>query len=160
MKHEPYENRGDVLYISDDEPKQRKCCGGLGFVVALVLIGVFAALAIPLLRSNCCKNRAAYRFEQRQTWFTLESASESIERYRLEHEGKLPEGVAGNRLVIEFTDAWGKTLRYEDDGDSYVVRSAGSDGEFNSKDDLATRIHVSDSQATSSGAEIDSFDDR
>lgn len=66
----------------------------------------------------------------------LNQACIEIETYRQENE-KLPAGIEGNKLVLKYEDGFGNAVRYEpeDDGD-YGIRSAGSDGTFDTDDDL------------------------
>jgi hypothetical protein len=48
----------------------------------------------------------------------------------------LPDGIEGGKLVVVKEDAWGTELKYEINGDKYIVRSAGSDKQFDTPDDI------------------------
>lgn len=81
------------------------------------------------------------KFERQTTERRIYEAMESIISYQKQH-GKLPEGIAGNRMVIQKKDGWKNELRYEPGQNQFTVRSAGPDGEFETGDDCwrTTRI--------------------
>jgi hypothetical protein len=69
---------------------------------------------------------------------SLSAAVATIEQYKRDHK-RLPEDIDGNKLLIraEVNDAWGTSLRFDPtDGNGYLVRSAGPDGQFDTGDDL------------------------
>ena len=74
---------------------------------------------------------------EQQAYAHLEEANHIILQYQ-EEAGRLPEGIEGNKLVIQLRDPWGENLRYDDDEDvagGFQIRSAGADGEFDTDDD-------------------------
>lgn len=71
-----------------------------------------------------------------KTGITVAQAHKTIEENRGE-DGALPSEEDGNRLIENLEDAWGNPLRYELQGENrYVIRSAGPDGKFGTKDDI------------------------
>lgn len=73
-----------------------------------------------------------------QTQSVISESKNAIENHRLEHN-TLPDGIEGNKLVVEKKDGWGTELRYEVEGDSYLIRSAGPDKQFDTSDDLTSK---------------------
>lgn len=116
--------------------------GGAIAGVILALLG----LAIPgaLLFSEWKEHRDHHRERVvQQARATLESARVKIDERRAE-EKALPDGVAGNRLLLKegFRDPWKGEIRYElhDDEKSYSLRSPGPDGKFDTRDDVSIAI--------------------
>jgi hypothetical protein len=75
-----------------------------------------------------------------ETVFVLGEAQKAIELERSE-KGRLPDEPQGNDLIAELRDGWDRALRYELHGDSFTVRSAGSDGVFGTVDDASLEGH-------------------
>lgn len=116
--------------------------GGAIAGVILALLG----LAIPgaLLFREICEHRHHERERVvQQARATLESARVKIDERRAE-EKALPDGVAGNRLLLKegFRDPWNGEIRYElhDDDRSYSLRSSGPDARFDTPDDVSISI--------------------
>ena len=78
------------------------------------------------------------QFAEMRTENAVRRANRDIERYTSEHEGRLPDGIEGNKLVLAHRDGWDNRLRYDFDDaeESFGIRSAGPDGEFDNDDDL------------------------
>jgi hypothetical protein len=141
--------------------------GGAIAGVVLALLG----LAIPgaLLFSEIKEHRDAERERVvQQARATLESARVKIDERRAE-EKALPDGVAGNRLLLKegFRDPWNGEIRYElhDDDRSYSLRSSGPDARFDTHDDVSISIGadalnepIGGGQETASAAATDSED--
>jgi len=72
-----------------------------------------------------------------QTVFALTEAVSTIEEEKAE-KGRLPNVVQGNELIARIHDGWKRPLRYEPHEDSFTIRSAGADGEFDTSDDETT----------------------
>ena len=86
-------------------------------------------------------NAVEYEHQEDRTAIVLERGVETIETFRAQND-ELPGGIDGNKLLIsaELNDAWGQSLRYDPiDEDTYSIRSAGPDGEFDTDDDLTMR---------------------
>ena len=101
---------------------------GTGFLatVGLTIIGTVMAM-VGLAKA------VGTEFE---TDTAIGKAKATIESYQREH-GKLPDGVEGNKLIIDLKDGWKNSLRYdyEQDSTSFLIRSAGEDGKFDTDDD-------------------------
>lgn len=102
--------------------------GGLGTAFLLLVgWGVLSSVDAATNARNLARTEDA-----------LQAAVVTVESF--EHEnGHLPEGVDGNKLLInaELNDGWGQSIRYEPlDKDSFQVRSAGPDETFDTSDDL------------------------
>ncbi len=71
---------------------------------------------------------------------TIEQANARIHQFAVAHQGALPDGVEGNKLIAEFNDPWEKPLRYDMplnvETSSYTIRSAGRDHKFETRDDI------------------------
>jgi hypothetical protein len=67
----------------------------------------------------------------------VETAAQVIEEHRAK-EGELPAEEEATELIGHLTDAWGNELRYDPAGDTFVIRSAGADGEFDTEDDVTS----------------------
>jgi hypothetical protein len=70
----------------------------------------------------------------------LTTASEEIIQDRDKNNGELPNDIDANMIVIKHVDSWGESLRFDLEVDHGVVRSAGPDKEFDTKDDLTKTI--------------------
>jgi len=62
-----------------------------------------------------------------------------IEQYK-QTNGTTPDEEEGNELVGRHIDGWDTPLRYESEGDDYVIRTAGPDGQFDTSDDWGARM--------------------
>jgi hypothetical protein len=112
----------------------------------LSLIGVsIMSLAIGLEVSDAVgrKKHAFHRHQAlinqgkvEQTKTLLALANGDFVDYRAENEGLLPDAIDGNVLVIKYNDPWEQSLRYEINGDTALLRSAGPDSEFDTVDDI------------------------
>jgi hypothetical protein len=95
--------------------------GGIG---TLMIAGIAVAwVTVPDLRNV---------FE---TSIAMAEAHTIIEANRGEGDA-LPSEDEGNELLEDLEDGWGNPLQYEVDGERFVVRSAGPDGEFGTEDDI------------------------
>lgn len=95
--------------------------GGVGTL--LLVAGLVVYFAVPDIK---------YTFE---TVFVMAEATTIIEEYRRTNDA-LPTENEGNELLQDLEDGWGNPLRYELDGERYVIRSAGPDGRFSTDDDI------------------------
>ncbi len=74
---------------------------------------------------------------------TMKIMSESLaelKQWRDSHDGYFPDLITANMLTIKFEDGWGQALRFETEGNQGLVRSAGADGKFDTRDDLIQSI--------------------
>ncbi len=115
-----------------------------GAAISGLVIGLIGTLWIGFvvtLVGAQAMNAAAVEETARKelTRAAMTEAEAVIEQHRAD-VGRLPEGIAGNKMVLQYVDAWKGALRYDlyDDGD-YVIRSAGPDQKFDNGDDLVRR---------------------
>lgn len=112
-----------------------------GFAIAGLILGsVGSAIAGVALATIALATSTVHHYsvevpQIQATHAVLEEALVEVQEYR-HAEGRLPEGIAGNKLVLDHEDAWGNSVRYdlEDDG-QFAIRSAGQDGQFDTSDD-------------------------
>lgn len=116
-----------------------------GIAVAGLLVGVLGT-ALPLLAGYAIVKSHEVREKQIQaeheTDVALEKSFLEIERFRREHQ-RVPAGIEGNKMVVQYEDGWDRELRYDVYPRRYVVRSAGPDGEFETRDDRTRQKTVS-----------------
>jgi hypothetical protein len=102
--------------------------GGIGSLLFFITgLGVLAGLVVVLIPVG----------QVTETEATVEMAVRAIESHA-DETGELPSVDEGRELIAEFEDAWGNALRYEPGRDSFTVRSAGSDGAFDTADDVVS----------------------
>lgn len=65
----------------------------------------------------------------------LSEAANTIENHR-DADGQLPDDIEGNKLIIDVLDGWENAVRYEQAGDSFLIRSAGPDEKMDTLDDI------------------------
>ena len=113
-----------------------------GFAVAGLVLGIIGSSIVALgvgaiaLAASAAHHHQVEIPRQEKTYEILNIACIEIEAYRQE-EGRLPEGIEGNKLVLRFEDAYGNAVRYEpEDNGQYAIRSAGPDEQFDTPDDL------------------------
>jgi hypothetical protein len=108
-----------------------------GVVIGLVgtlLVGSVASLFIAGVVSGVQSAERAHKTSMTED--VLVEAERIIEMHRAEN-GKLPGGIEGNKLLLDMSDAWDNSIRYDRIDDfTYLVRSAGADGEFDTDDDV------------------------
>lgn len=104
-------------------------------LLVVVAVGVWMSAAVSIHEVQAAHERAV---QTEETHRAIARAHQAIAEYRNEHEGQLPGPVEGNKRVLVFSDGWQTELRYDrgDDSESYTIRSAGPDKEFDTPDDI------------------------
>lgn len=127
-----------------------------GFAIAGIVLGsigsamVAVGVASVVVAASAVHHYSVEVPRVEQTHEVLHVAAIEIEQYRQTH-GRLPDGIEGNKLVLQYVDAYGNEVRYEpEEQNQYGIRSAGPDGEFDTTDDLRT---LSYDPPASSGAD-------
>ena len=107
----------------------------IGFIGTVWLAAIGYATVMGVMFAKSAVESGAQSIA---TMAAFESSKSVIETYRQDN-GKLPDGIEGNKLILEFKDAWDESLLYglEDDG-TYTLLSAGPDREFSTNDDIAS----------------------
>lgn len=75
-----------------------------------------------------------------ETMSTLKSAEARLIVYRDEHKNFLPELGEGMDMTVQYRDSWKRELFYEPVSAGCVIRSAGPDGKFQTRDDLICKL--------------------
>ncbi|MEM7783517.1 MAG: hypothetical protein AAF623_09215 [Planctomycetota bacterium] len=84
--------------------------------------------------------RAAVKAQIIETEKMMVIAGDEFVEYQEQNDGYLPSDIDGNMLVIKYVDPWGESLRFEIEKDWGIIRSAGPDRQFDSKDDIQVKI--------------------
>jgi hypothetical protein len=118
-----------------------------------LLLGLIGSLWVAFVSSVVITGAVAAqarheRYAHYQTRTALAQAEDVVEGYRAQ-TGRLPEGIAGNKLVLAFTDGWNSSLRYDLDDAHYAIRSAGPDREFDTGDDVVGKLQPASSESPS-----------
>lgn len=119
-----------------------------GTLFSLAGVGVMSAIALAGYAEHRehQQQRAERQYQRsiatqvRQTEKTILHAVVDVEDARDDSSGVLPADIDGNLIVIEHTDAWDTMLRYETEDDHSIIRSAGPDRKFDTRDDLTSRV--------------------
>jgi hypothetical protein len=110
--------------------------GLLGSMWIVLLAGAFWVMgAVAMTAQPMIEQTLIGIGEMATTVNNMSLAKEQIEKFRVENE-RLPDGIEGNKLIAEFKDSQGTSLRYDVTEGGYLIRSAGNDGEFETEDDL------------------------
>jgi hypothetical protein len=108
--------------------------GLVGTAFIACFVGLFAAAVVSRVHQAELSEKA------QMTADVLAEAEQIIDTHYVDH-GKLPDGIEGNKLLVELSDGWGGSIRYDrEDDQRYLVRSPGEDGEFDSDDDVTTGL--------------------
>ena len=119
-----------------------------GTVLSLAGTGLFVALLFGSVSDKAHRkyvaklrlHNARVHKQVVETTALLDKVAGGLIGYREDHNGELPNWVDGNVLSIQYTDSWGKELRFDAEGDYAILRSAGPDGEFDNDDDVQCKV--------------------
>lgn len=67
--------------------------------------------------------------------------------------------IEANMLIIKHVDPWGESLRFELSSDDGIIRSAGPDGKFNTRDDISLSLEQSDNRNSSADKQVQAEED-
>ena len=112
---------------------------GVGLAVSIVF-GSIAAHNHSMQRRHSAKHNRLVQQQVEKTQNLLTLATAEIVEYRDNNEGEFPNDVDANMLVIKHVDTWGESLRFDAEKDHAVIRSAGPDKDFDTRDDVTTKI--------------------
>ena len=105
-----------------------------GFAIAGTIIGLVGSALLAFL-GVAIVTGAMTAFKNNETNEALYVASDRIDDYEFDND-ELPNGIEGNKLIFDITDAWENPIRYDFDADTYEIRSSGQDGKFDTEDDI------------------------
>lgn len=120
----------------------------VGTLVSLAGIGLASTLVLTTIahhnhREHARQVRHYERTVKKQiseTHSLLALAQAEIVEDRDSHNGELPNDIDANMIVIKHIDPWGESLRFDLEVDHGVIRSAGPDKQFDTKDDVKVSI--------------------
>jgi hypothetical protein len=72
-------------------------------------------------------------------------AAIEIEEFRQDVVDDQRFDIEANMLIIKHIDPWGESLRFEQNAEDGLVRSAGPDSQFNTRDDISLSLEESSS---------------
>lgn len=119
-----------------------------GTVISLVGVGIISTIAFVATAEGARHHRVAKAAElertvKKQTARTVSVMEEVADEFRVwkeTHEGKLPGWVEANMVALGYQDNWGQSLRFDAEGDHAILRSAGPDRKFDTRDDVTRKI--------------------
>jgi hypothetical protein len=118
-----------------------------GFATAGVILGAIGTaivgsfVALMVMGAHEAQAAAERHRTTEMTRSAIAQADQEL-RVKIEEAGQLPDGIEGNKLVIEHNDAWGQSLRYDRKDSEYLIRSAGADGQFETADDITSATNT------------------
>ncbi len=121
-----------------------------GFAVAGTILSLiplsFYALTYAYFQRAAVAEQSVARLDS--TLAKLAQASSVIERFAVV-EGRLPNGIEGNKLILDIHDGWDQSLQYQRDASNrFSIRSAGADGVFDNGDDRVHAVNTGASETT------------
>ena len=128
--------------MNEQKKKQIERAAKAGFtlmevMIAVMIIGLLTAVAVPAIGTYMKKARVTATYEQ------LAAINQALNTYKMDHNDKLPESLdaltEGDEPLIQadsLKDAWGNDFKFEKEGKKhFTVTSAGDDEEFGTEDD-------------------------
>jgi hypothetical protein len=126
-----------------------KAMASIGAIVSMG--GVVMATTIVLFISNAHHHRTHTREtaqrnkivkkQTKETGVLLAVAANKVKTFQTEAGDNADFDIEANMLIVEHIDPWGESLRFDSGPDSGLVRSAGPDKTFDSKDDIILALH-------------------
>ena len=115
-----------------------------GTVISLGGIALASVIVMNMIshqnhRQMARQNRVVHK-QVLQTKTMITAAGAEILEFREDNNGLLPDSVEGNISVIKHIDPWDNSLRFDVESDQAVIRSAGPDRKFDTRDDVTTTI--------------------
>ena len=112
-----------------------------GFAVAGAVLGALGTLwlvfwGFAIVAGIMGLQKTATQFKTVAITTTKLVEGHQIIESRRAADNQLPDGIEGNKLIVDLADGWGNGIRYEVEDQSYVLRSGGPDGAFDTEDDI------------------------
>ena len=108
-----------------------------GFAMSLVGVGFIGTVtALPFVAHRHHQMAQVHEANQQVTRNAIRSAISEIEHSQQTGPSKTIDGFQGNAVTVQYRDAWGNELRFDERDDGFAVRSAGPDQNFDTADDL------------------------
>lgn len=133
----------------ENAPENRRLVTPLTLFLTIIAM-VFVLVLMNVMLFQRMKKQAKVELEEKkpvmETTGKIELVAFNVKFSARRNRGKLPEGLStGFGTDDSSKDAWGRTMRIEPEGSpvsSYKILSAGSDGQFNTADDIAIRFNM------------------
>lgn len=110
-------------------------------VLSLAGTGVLTLFVLGSVRHHHHVRHVARNHKQiTETRVILEQARASIADWRDQHANHLPDLALGMEMTVAWRDAWERELYYEPVRKGCLVRSAGPDGKFQTRDDVTVGV--------------------
>lgn len=122
-----------------------------GLITALMALGIAGAVHHAQQRHARFESaRTARRNAEMSaaTQILLKRAEEDFDDFALDHDGQLPGQYDGMMLAVQHRDAWKNDLRYDIDSGKCLLRSAGPDQRFDSRDDVTLELGLATAEAS------------
>lgn len=108
-----------------------------GFAMSLVGVSFIGTVtALPFVAHRHHQMARADEANQQVTRNAIRNAVIEIEHSQQTIPSKNIDGFQGNAVTVQYRDAWGNELRFDERNDGFAVRSAGPDQNFDTADDL------------------------
>ena len=129
----------------------RRSPRGMAVVGALLALGGTTLLSLGIVGVVHHRADRHYKHQQqlvaaenrqliRQTGDVIQEAKSELREYRTANNNYLPDLEEGMLITVQYRDAWEQELFYEPVEGGCLIRSAGPDGEFHSRDDVVTEL--------------------
>lgn len=134
-------------------------CGFLspiGLIVSLIGLRkspkIFAILGTVLgmlgVLGYCAAGVAIYGAQRAGAYVAtdllISVAVAKINDYKAQNNGQIPDEIEGMKMLVDMKDSWGQSLRYDREGNSFKIRSAGRDKTFDTPDDMLSKDFLAD----------------
>jgi hypothetical protein len=138
----------------ENAPENRRWVTPLTLFLTIIAMVVVLVMMF-VIQFQRIKNRAEVRAEERkpvmETTSKIEFAAFDVKFSTRRNGGQLPQELSSSRVSSgdSSKDAWGRKMKIEPEGSpvsSYKILSAGSDGQFNTQDDIAIRFNMQHEQ--------------
>ena len=117
--------------------KKPKGFAAAGFAMSLVGVSFIGTVtALPFVAHRHHQMARADKANQQVTRNAIRNAVIEIEHSQQTLPSKNIDGFQGNAVTVQYRDAWGNELRFDERNDGFAVRSAGPDQNFDTADDL------------------------
>lgn len=114
-----------------------------GVITAMMCLGVaFVAKqhSEHMQRVEAARVRHVHERQIEATQVLLGNVESKFDQFRFEHSGELPAAYEGMLISVQHVDPWKTPLRYDIDNGVALLRSAGPDRRFNSRDDVTRKL--------------------
>lgn len=109
----------------------------LGTILGLLGVGGYAIMISSVMLAGSFLKEEVTRGQ-------IKVAIDTINAHKAANNQQLPENIEGIKLVQDYKDAWGESLRYDRTGDKFKIRSSGPDKKMDTPDDIVSKDFEAD----------------